>query len=154
MTLQEISDRIEIDDLLTRYATGVDRRDWDLWETCFTPDAHIDYTAFGGIKGDVREVRRWLAETMVRFPMSQHLVINREVAIDGDTATCRSGFYNPMAVPTGQGDERMLFFCGGYYCDKLERTAAGWRIRERVEEFSYSTMTQPTLKVKPAAAKS
>src|SRR5262245_59329011 len=67
MTLQEIADRIEIDDLLTRYATGVDRRDWDLWETCFTPDAHIDYTAFGGIKGDVREVRRWLAETMVRF---------------------------------------------------------------------------------------
>ena len=51
MTLQEISDRIEIDDLLTRYATGVDRKDWDLWETCFTDDARIDYTAFGGIAG-------------------------------------------------------------------------------------------------------
>ena len=43
LSLQEISDRLEIDDLLTRYATGVDRKDWDLWETCFTSDAFIDY---------------------------------------------------------------------------------------------------------------
>jgi 3-phenylpropionate/cinnamic acid dioxygenase small subunit len=154
MQLEEIADRIEIDDLLTRYATGVDRRDWDLWETCFTPDAHIDYSAFGGTKGGVQEVRRWLDEVMVRFPMSQHMVMNREVAITGDTATARSGFYNPMALPTGRGDERQLFFCGGYYCDKLVRTPQGWRIRERVEEFSYSTMTQPTLQVKPAGSTS
>ena len=39
LSLQELSDRIEIDDLLTRYAVGVDRKDWDLWETCFTHDA-------------------------------------------------------------------------------------------------------------------
>jgi len=31
MTLQEIAGRIEIDDLLTRYATAVDTRDWDLY---------------------------------------------------------------------------------------------------------------------------
>jgi 3-phenylpropionate/cinnamic acid dioxygenase small subunit len=154
MTLEELADRIEIDDLLTRYATGVDRRDWDLWESCFTADAHIDYSAFGGTKGGVKDVRRWLEDVMVRFPMSQHLVMNREVAIDGDSATARSAFYNPMAVPTGRGDERQLFFCGGYYCDKLKRTRDGWRIAERVEEFSYSTMTQPTLQVKPAEAKS
>jgi 3-phenylpropionate/cinnamic acid dioxygenase small subunit len=146
LTLQEISDRLEIDDLLTRYATGVDRRDWDLWETCFTPDALIDYSAFGGIRGNVKEVRRWLEEIMVRFSMTQHLVINREVQLDGDTATCRSGFYNPMALPIGE--ERLLFFCGGYYCDKLVRTAQGWRIRERIEEFSYSTQTQATMQVR------
>lgn len=154
MTAEQLSDRIEIDDLLTRYATGVDRRDWDLWESCFTPDAFIDYSAFGGTKGTVAEVRRWLEDVMTRFPMSQHLVVNREIRIAGDTATCRSAFYNPMALPTGRGDERQLFFCGGYYCDELVRTAEGWRIRARVEEFSYSTMTQPILQAKPAGASS
>lgn len=144
MSPQELADRLEIDDLLTRYATGVDRKEWDLWETCFTEDAHIDYTAFGGTKGGVKDVRKWLEETMAGFPMCQHLVINREVQIDGDTATARSGFYNPMGVPNGDKPPK-LFFCGGWYHDKLVRTANGWRIRERSEEFAYNTMTQEVI---------
>ncbi|MGY8803024.1 MAG: nuclear transport factor 2 family protein, partial [bacterium] len=47
---QELLDRREIDDLLIRYATAVDTKDWDLWETCFTEDAFVDYESAGGIK--------------------------------------------------------------------------------------------------------
>ncbi len=141
MSVQELADRLEIDDLLTRYATGVDRKQWDLWESCFTEDAYIDYTAFGGTSGSVKEVRAWLEKTLAGFPMTQHLVANREVCIEGDTATARSMFFNPMGVPNGDGPHK-LFLCGGYYLDKLVRTPAGWRIRERVEEFGYNTMTQ------------
>ena len=36
MTVEELIDRQEIDDLLIRYATAVDTQDWDLYETCFT----------------------------------------------------------------------------------------------------------------------
>jgi 3-phenylpropionate/cinnamic acid dioxygenase small subunit len=151
LSLQEISDRIEIDDLLTRYATGVDRKDWDLWESCFTPDAWIDYSAFGGTSGGVKEVRAWLEKTLAMFSMSQHMVINREVAIEGDAATCRSGFYNPMALLTGE-DESLLWFDGGYYCDELVRTDEGWRIKKRVEEFSYSTRTMRTLRAPKVGA--
>lgn len=151
-TVQELSDRLEIDDLLTRYATGVDRKDWDLWETCFTPDARIDYTAFGGIAGDVKEVRAWLEKTMDMFLMSQHMILNKEISLDGDTATSRAGFYNPMALPIDDGEQRLLFFEGGYYCDRLRRTGDGWRIEERVEEFSYSSRTNPQLRPKKPGA--
>lgn len=136
---EQMVDRLEIDDLLTRYATGVDRKDWDLWQSCFTPDAVIDYTAFGGIRGGVLEVRAWLEKTMQMFSMSQHMILNTEIEFDGDTATSRAGFYNPMALPQGDGEKRLLFFEGGYYLDRLVRTEEGWKIRERVEEFSYST---------------
>ena len=146
LSLQEISDRLEIDDLLTRYATGVDRKDWDLWETCFTSDAFIDYRAFGGTSGGVKEVRAWLEKTMAMFPTSQHMVINRELVIDGDAATCRAGFYNPMTLPEGEDGGTLLWFDGGYYCDDLVRTDEGWRIKKRVEEFSYSTRTMRTLR--------
>lgn len=144
MTSQELADRIEIDDLLTRYATGVDRKDWDLWESCFTADAQIDYTAFGGEKGGVKEIRMWLEKTMAGFPMTQHLVINREITIDGDSATGRSGFYNPMAVPNGDKPAK-LFFCGGWYHDEFIRTESGWKIHQRSEEFGYNTMTQKVI---------
>ena len=146
LSLQEISDRIEIDDLLTRYATGVDRKDWDLWETCFTADASIDYRAFGGTHGGVKDVRAWLEKTMAMFPMSQHMVINREVDIDGDVATCRSGFFNPMSLTEGEGGGTLLWLDGGYYCDDLVRTPDGWKIHKRVEEFSYSTRTMRMLR--------
>jgi ketosteroid isomerase-like protein len=146
----EISDRIEIDDLLTRYATAVDRRDWDLWESCFTEDAVIDYTAFGGIEGGVKEVRAWLEKTLPMFKMSQHMVINREVVLSGDTATARSGFYNPMALPR-EGESDLLWLLGGYYCDELIRTADGWKLASRREEFSYSTQQMELLTARPEA---
>jgi hypothetical protein len=151
LSLQQLSDRIEIDDLLTRYAVGVDRKDWDLWETCFTSDAFIDYRAFGGTSGNVKEVRAWLEKTMAMFPMSQHMVINREVTIEGDTARCRSGFYNPMTWPTPEGEPQKLSVDGGYYCDVMVRTPEGWRIKERVEEFSYSMRLMQLMQ--PAAKK-
>lgn len=143
MTLQQIADRIEIDDVLTRYAAALDAKDWDLFSTCFTPDAAIDYTAAGGIKGTLSEVRAWLAEVMVRFPMTQHLVTNRSVHVDGDAATCRSCLFNPMGVQAD--DEMVLFFEGGYYRDRLRRTADGWRIVERIEEPTYSTRRNPVI---------
>jgi 3-phenylpropionate/cinnamic acid dioxygenase small subunit len=138
MTLQQVADRIEIDDLLTRYAAALDAKDWDLYTTCFTPDAFIDYTGAGGIKGTLPEVKQWLAEVMALFPMTQHLVTNRTVVIEGDTATSRSYLFNPMGLPDGDNG-LMLFFEGGYYNDKLVRTTDGWRIAERIEEPSYST---------------
>ncbi len=138
MTLQEIADRIEIDNLLTRYATAVDTKDWDLYASCFTPDAFIDYTAAGGIKGTLPEVKEWLAQVMPLFPMTQHVVTNRVVVITGDRATSRCCFFNPMGISDGKRG-LTLFFDGGYYNDKLVRTADGWRIAERIEETSYST---------------
>ena len=137
MSLQQIADRIEIDDLLTRYATALDAKDWDLWSSCFTADAAIDYSGAGGIKGSLPEVRRWLAEVMASFPMTQHLVTNRVVDVDGDTATCRSALFNPMGMRDEGG--MIVFFDGGYYRDRLVRTGEGWRIAERVEEPTFST---------------
>ena len=32
-----------------------------------------------------------------------------------------------------------LFFDGGYYNDQLVKRETGWKIRERIEESSYST---------------
>jgi hypothetical protein len=137
MTLQDVADRIEIDDLLTRYATALDAKDWDLFASCFTPDAFIDYSAAGGIKGPLSEVRQWLAEVMAGFPMTQHLVTNRAVLIDGDSAACRSCLFNPMGLKDDGG--LVVFLEGGYYRDRLVHTADGWRIAERIEEPTFST---------------
>ena len=45
---QELSDRLEIQDLVFHYADLIDRRSFDDLREVFTEDAHIDYSAFGG----------------------------------------------------------------------------------------------------------
>lgn len=132
MDLQTLADRIEINDLLTRYAHAVDSKDWALYRTVFTPDAHIDYESAGGVKGDIETVVSWLEQTMAGFPMTQHLVANIDVKLDGDTATVRAMFYNPMGTPNGK-----TFFCGGWYNHELVRTPDGWRSRKLVEESAW-----------------
>jgi len=136
LSLQEISDRLELQDLVVRYSTSVDRKDWALYESLFTPDAVIDYTAVGGVRGGPKEVAQWLAETMPMFPAYQHLVSNVELSIDGDAATGRAMLFNPMGCRTADGVQMALI--GLWYNDKFRRTPDGWRFTERVEEPSWS----------------
>lgn len=131
---QYLLDRIAISDLLTTYAHSVDTRDWDLYRSVFTADAHIDYTTAGGIAGTVDEVATWLSNTMEMFSATQHLVSNEMVSIDGDTATVRAMFYNPMRF----ANDGPFFHCGGWYNHDLIRTADGWRSQNLYEDHSWT----------------
>jgi hypothetical protein len=139
LSQQEISDRLELTDLMVRYSHAVDSRSWDDFDDIFTPDATIDYSAFGGSTGSVAETKAYLASVMPGFPAFQHLVANPMLDIDGDTATGRTMCFNPMAVarPEGETGEPRVFFCGLWYLDRFVRTADGWRIAERSEEKSW-----------------
>ena len=130
----ELRDRLAIDDFLVRYAWSIDTKDFDALDTVFTPDAHIDYTATGGIAGSLAEIKPWLAESLAAFPATQHLLSNSQVTIDGDRATARTAVYNPMGAATREGPLH-FFFMGGVYADEMVRTPAGWRISQRVEHF-------------------
>jgi len=135
LSLQEISDRLEIQDLLARYSHAIDKRDFDALDRVFTPDALIDYTAMGGARGQLPYIKRWLAAALAQFSGFQHMVATTELTITGDTAASRTICHNPMIWQDGGTDH--VFFCGLWYRDSLVRTPDGWRICERVEESSY-----------------
>ena len=136
LSQQELSDRIEINDLLIRYTVAIDTKDWGLLDTCFIPDAQIDYTASGGTKGEYPEVRAWLEKALAAFPMTVHYISNSTVELDGDAARARTYVINPMGFPKEDGSLH-IFTVGGYYVDELSRTAEGWRIRKRREDQAF-----------------
>ena len=113
---ESIVDRLEIEALVRKYAWAIDHRNFDELDDVFTPDAVLDYTTAGGIKG--------------AYP---HLVTNTEVTLAGDLASARSAFYNPMGHDRPD-KTRAYFFCGGEYHDQLIRTESGWRISNRFEQ--------------------
>lgn len=137
LSLQEISDRLEIQDLLNRYCHAIDSRDWDALDDVFTPDARIDYSEAGGAVGGYAEIKAWLPKALERFPAYQHMVATSRLDIDGDEAAARTILFNPMVHRDEAGGEQ-VFFIGLWYRDRLVRTPAGWRIAERREEMSYT----------------
>lgn len=136
LSVRELSDRLQIDDLLIRYTVAIDRKDWALLDRVFTPDADVDYTTSGGIKGKYPEVRQWLEKALAVFPVTMHFISNSTVELHGETATARTYVINPMVFKNPDGSDH-IFTVGAYYNDELVCTADGWRISKRFEEQAY-----------------
>jgi hypothetical protein len=134
LSLQEISDRMEIQDVLARYSDAIDSRRWDILDELFTADASIDYTCMGGIAGGLAEQKAFLAEFVPAFPASQHLAATSTFDIDGDTARVRTICFNPMVIK----DEQHVLFCGLWYRDVFVRIDDQWRIKDRVQDRGFS----------------
>ena len=131
LSLEEISDRFEIQQLLIDYSTAIDQKRFDDLDAVFTPDAYIDYRAMGGIDGRFPEVKAWLADVLPKiFQAHAHMLGNFDVRIAGDSASSRTFCFNPMVFA---GDKNEVMFCGLWYDDEFIRTAEGWRMSRRVE---------------------
>jgi hypothetical protein len=132
---QELSDRLDIQDLITAYSYAIDFHEWSELDEIFTPDATLDFTATGGEAGPLAMVKDWLARTLTMFAGHQHLVATSSIALDGDRATGRSVCHNPMYLDV-DGRQQVLFV-GLWYEDEFVRTALGWRICSRRQRIGY-----------------
>lgn len=136
LTVEEMSDRFLIQDLIIEEAAAIDERDWDRWEATYVADARIDWSGNGGAKGDPREIRAWassvLSEANFPYPQYQHYCTNFRIRVDGDRATSRHLQIIPISV-VSPGGGRQIAFSGIWFEDELVRGADGWRIAARRE---------------------
>jgi hypothetical protein len=146
LSQQEISDRLEIQDLLYRYAELIDGKDFDGLRDVFHEDAHVDYSAFGGSVGDREETIAFLKKAMPLFPNTQHLNANLQIRVDGDTGAGRVMCLNPQEMNLPGGGTQ-VFLLGLWYVDEYRRTDAGWRIYRRSEEKSWVFNTPDFMKL-------
>lgn len=133
LSLQEISDRLEIEELLVRYCYAVDDRDWEAYRNVFTSDAVLDDTITGGIRSGVEEHVAFMKRALSKILISQHAISTILLDIRGDEASARVHCSCPMVVDLGEG-KRHVFFQGLWYRDRVVRTPDGWRISGLVEE--------------------
>jgi hypothetical protein len=142
MNLQELSDRSDINDLLVRYSEALSRGDWETWDSCFAPDAHLDYTTAGGIAGSVTDAIAWLTPTMAMFDMRIHRMANVQICFDGsDRAAIGSQYTTVMRIPAAGGDaaaKPTYIEAAGWYDDVDVRTPAGWLLSARTERIAYA----------------
>lgn len=146
LSLQEISDRFEIQDLIVDYADAIDSCDIDRLDRIFTQDAFIDYRAMGGEFGGLKKIKSFLKAALPIFKNTQHLISNYQIKVDGDKASAKIMCFNPMQLDDEAHDHPVMFL-GLWYVDEYTRTAEGWRISRRVEEKSYQFNAPPSVDV-------
>ncbi|PTD19306.1 nuclear transport factor 2 family protein [Sphingomonas fennica] len=127
--LQLLLDERAIYRQLCRFAEAMDRREWHRLDDVLLEDAEADY-GIGrrfGRAAIVTEMRSFLDGC----GPTQHLLANVVIDVDDDAATS-SAYVADMHV--GLGDRAHLTFRTlGDYRDRWVRTAAGWRIAERIK---------------------
>jgi len=122
--LRRLLDRAAIEDVLRRYARGVDRRDLELVASCFTADAAYD----GALaRGTITDALAALRVALDRYASTLHFLGNQLVEVDGDTA--RSETYALAHHRFADGTFRVVAV---RYLDELVRVRDGWRICRRV----------------------
>ncbi|HEV7757654.1 MAG TPA: nuclear transport factor 2 family protein [Acidimicrobiales bacterium] len=124
------ADRIEITEVLSRYAQYVDERDWDRLSEIFVPGAVIDFTNNGGERNTYPEITGYLEQSLSIFAAIQHYQTNFAIDVDGDTATVRNYVFTQMVSIVDGADQ--LLMDGGYYDSTMVRTPDGWRLQEYV----------------------
>jgi 3-phenylpropionate/cinnamic acid dioxygenase small subunit len=137
--MSESVDRQQISDLLVRYATGIDRRDWPLFRTVFTEDCELDYGEIGAWSG-VDAVTDFMDKAHALAGHTMHRLTNQVITINGDKATARTYVDALIMLADNQSGANGI----GYYDDDIVRTADGWRIaRRRFTIVRVSTVGSP-----------
>lgn len=137
--MTEREDRQDIADLLVRYATGIDRRDWPLFRTVFTDDCELDYGEIGAWKG-VDAVTDFMQQVHALAGHTMHRLSNQAIAVDGDKAAART-YIDGLIMA---GDNKSGVNAIGFYDDEIVRTDDGWRIaRRRYTQVRLTTVGSP-----------
>ncbi|MFC8525800.1 nuclear transport factor 2 family protein [Nocardia sp. NPDC057227] len=121
-----MNDHHDIGAVLIRYATGIDRRDWELFRTVFTPDCVLDYGPIGTWHG-IEEVLTFMRQSHDMAGHTLHRITNIAATVDGDSARATSYVDAVIMAPDGTSGVNAV----GFYDDELVRTATGWQIRRR-----------------------
>lgn len=124
-----LSDQLEMQQVLIRYAHALDARDWELLGSCFTEDATTDYGEIAGINDGRDAIVTTCRDFLSGLDASHHLIGSVAIESRGDEGTAVCYLQAQHVFRGADGGDNLLH--GGIYRDRLVRTAEGWKIAHR-----------------------
>jgi hypothetical protein len=127
----DASDTAAVFDVLTRYAVGIDTRDWVLFRTCWTDDCTCDYGEIGSWDGG-DAITAFMAEVHEPCGTTMHRLTDLFARRDGDVVNARTCV--DAIITFGDQAHRAI----GVYVDRLVPVEGSWRIAARRFEGHFS----------------
>lgn len=127
----EVADRIEIHDVMHRYALAIDTKNWPLLERVFANTVVADFRSFGAREVFQGSASDWIASvrtTISGMDATQHLMTNHLYDVVDDLAVGTSYIRAAHICRSEWGGD--TYTIGGHYEVKMRRMHEGWRIVE------------------------
>ncbi len=118
------SDRNALQDVMLRYAAGVDDRDMALYRSCFADGV----TVVGMSEEPIEGAEAWLAfveQALDNYGATQHMLGPQLATIDGDRAHTRN---DVQALHELKAAPDTLFVLWATYVTDMERIDGEWKI--------------------------
>ncbi len=119
-----VSDRIALQDVMLKYAAGVDERDFDLYASCFIENVEVLDFGEAPINGRDEWVK-YVKNALDNYGPTQHMLGPQLASINGDNAHCRTDVQALHYLKQPEGE--ILTLWATYETDMI-RTDDGWKI--------------------------
>ncbi|MEA2178008.1 MAG: hypothetical protein QOG77_1305 [Solirubrobacteraceae bacterium] len=126
--LRQLKDRLDVSDVITRYAFALDQCEWDEMERIWDDEVEVDLPHVEAAETVSRSAMiEMIRDTVGGFEATHHMIPNHLVTVDGDQATVKNYANAWHSVPTERG---ITDYCliRGFYRWGLRRTEDGWRV--------------------------
>jgi len=126
---QKLSARYDIIQVSYKYAMGIDHRQWDLYETCFTDECEFDFSSFSGKPPTTLTAKQWRTNVESlngNFDATAHQMTNHVISI----TELRAQHWFSHETMSNLGHTSEVNWCelGGHYTNDLVREGKTWKI--------------------------
>jgi hypothetical protein len=140
--LDDLRDRLELRELVDRYASGVDRRDFDLVAGLFTENGELLIHRPGDeeparVYQGRAEIRR-IMDGLHRFRATSHMVANQLLDVRGGRATGETYCVASHVYDEKDGDGQRIYVMSIRYEDTFARDADRWLFAARRERVDWA----------------
>jgi hypothetical protein len=129
--IRAIQDRVDVTDVLYRYASTIDRFDHEGLRATLADDVSAQYGNGDPVVGG-DEVAAWIGEAISTVIWQHHLLSVYHVEVDGDTAKALVYHTSHQVFEADAQTAKLLV---GRYHNELRRDPDGWKITKLVLEL-------------------
>jgi SnoaL-like domain len=131
--IEELLDRVAIEDVLYRYCHAVDRCDRELLLGVYWPGATDDHIFWQGTAEDFVD---FCIPVLESRDQTLHSITNVMIRIEGDQAYVQSYYraYERLRQKDGTPNDLTMY---GRYLDRMEKREGEWRIAERKVQMDW-----------------
>jgi hypothetical protein len=131
-----IEDRLEVTDLLARYAECVDTADVEGYADLFLPEGVVQHSG-GSVEGRAA-IRDWVAGLEKEGRIGRHSNLKHILGLpvirgDGQRCTARTYVLIPRQMESGEISTRLP----GTYRDEIVKQDGRWQIEKRVIDLDF-----------------
>lgn len=130
--MSTFDERLDVIEVLHRFARGLDTRDFTLYRSVFADEIELDYSSYRPENIGRWRADEWVARAARLFPgfhATMHAISNATAGVDGDTAELTANVQAHHVVVV-DGATRSYVIAGSYR-DRLARSNNGWLITHK-----------------------